>query len=130
MGRENVILAGRAFLSASLTETCTIERPTLPVTNPDTGVVTYTWMSLYIVQACKVGKAQPSASELGSAHIVTVAPVITVPVEVVDIADQDRITITASELDPELVDRVYRVQGPDHRTFPNRRQLSVIEVTS
>lgn len=130
MGRENVILAGRAFLTASLTETCTIERASNPVTNTSTGAVSYTWTTLYANQACKVGRAQPTAGELGPAHVVTLSPPITVPVDVVGLVERDRITITASELDPDLVNRVYRVQGPIHRTFINRRELPVIEVTA
>ena len=130
MGRENIILAGRAFVTASLTETCTIERPASLSTNTTTGAVTTTWTTLYAAQACKVGTSTPSGQDVGEAHVVTLSPLITVPVEVVNVVEEDRITITASELDPELVGRVYRVLGPAHRTFVNRRQLSCVEVTS
>jgi hypothetical protein len=130
VGRENIILAARAFLTASLTERCTVERPAALTTNTTTGAVTTTWSTLYTVQPCKVGTSTPSGQDVGEAHVVTLSPLITVPVEVVGLVEEDRITITASELDPELVGRVYRVLGPTHRTFVNRRQLSVIEVTS
>lgn len=130
MGRETVTLAGRAFLTASLTETCTIQRPTGASTNPVTGVVTPTLTTLYAGQACKVGTSSPTGADLAEAHVVTLSPTITVPVEVTGVVEQDLITITASAGDPELVGRVYRVLGPTHRTWITRRELQAIEVTS
>jgi hypothetical protein len=130
VGRENVILAGRAFLAASLTETCTIQHPTGGSTSATTGAFTPTFATLYTGQSCKVGTSSPAGTELAGAHVVTLSPTITVPVEVVGIVEQDVITITTSALDPELVGRVYRVLGPVHRTWITRRQYEVVETTS
>lgn len=131
MGRETVLLAGRAFLTASLSETCTIQHPTgTGTTNPVNGVVTPQLTTTYTNQPCKVAASNPSPSTVAEAGLVTLSPTITLPVEVVGVQDQDIITITAAQNDPELVGRVYRVLGPTHRDWVTRRQLSVIEVTS
>jgi hypothetical protein len=131
VGRENVLLAGRAFLTASLTETCTIQHPTGPgTTNPVTGQVTPQLTTTYTNQPCKVGAINPTNDEVAASTLVTLSPTITFPVEVVGLSDQDVITITAAAFDPELVGRVYRVLGPTHRTFITRRQINVIEVAS
>lgn len=131
MGRETVLLAARAFLTASLTETCTIQHPTGPgTTNLVTGVVTPTLTTTYTAQPCKVAAAGPAPSTVAEAGLVTLSPTITFPVEVTGVVDQDVITITAAANDPELVGRVYRVLGPTHRDWITRRQLNVIEVNS
>lgn len=130
MGRENVLLSAKAFLTPSLTETCTIQHPTGGTTNPTTGVFTPTFATLYTGQVCKVAAATPAGAELAGANVVTLSPTITVPVEVVGLVEQDVITITGAQFDPELVGRVYRVLGPVHRTWITRRQYEVIEVTS
>ena len=130
MGRENVILAGRAFLTASLTETCTIQRVTGGATNAATGVFFPVYATLYTGQACKVGTSNPAGEELAAAHVVTLSPLITFPVDVVGLVEQDIITILTARFDTELVGRVYRVLGPTHRTFVTRRQFECIETTS
>lgn len=130
MGRENVILSGQAFLTASLTERCTIQHPTGGTTSPVTGAFVPTLTTTYTDQPCKVGAVGPTNEQVAESTLVTLSPTITFPVDVTGVVDQDVITITSAAFDPELVGRVYRVLGPTRRTFITRRQLNVIEVAS
>jgi hypothetical protein len=131
VGRETVLLGGQAFLTASLADACVIEHPNPAggVLDTTTGTVTPAFTTVY-TGPCHIGDATPSATEVAEAHLATLSPVITIPSSVTGVVEQDRVTITASQNDPELVGRKYRVQGPMHKTWGVSRRLNVIEITS
>lgn len=130
MGREQVLAAGRAFLPASLADACVIEHPTGASTrNPTTGEVVKTYVTVY-TGPCKVSDATPSGTEVAEAHRATLTPKVTVPSDVVGVVEGDRVTITASASDPDLVGRQLRVQGPMHETWGTARRLQCIEASS
>ncbi len=130
MTRETALAASRAFLTASLVDACTIQHPTGSSTNTTTGVVTPTYSTVY-TGACKVqGAMSASAQDVAEAHLAVLSPSVHVPIEVVGVVEGDVVTITASANDTELVGRVFRVQGPDHKSSASARRLQCVEVTS
>jgi hypothetical protein len=76
------------------------------------------------------GATSASAQEVGGAHLAVLSPELHVPIEVVGVVEGDVVTITASENDPELVGRVFRVMGPTHKSFATARRFQCTEVTS
>ena len=130
MGRENVLLAGRAFLLASLVDTVTIQHPTGQTTNQTTGTVAYTYSTVYTGPGKIGGGVSPSGQDVAEAHLAVLSPVLDVPVEVVGVVQGDLVTVTASENDPELVGKFFRIQGPMRATFRTARRFSCTEVTS
>jgi hypothetical protein len=71
-----------------------------------------------------------SAQDVAEAHLAMLSPFVHVPISVVGVVEGDVVTITASANDSELVGRVFRVQGPNHKSFATSRRLQCIEVTS
>lgn len=130
MSRETVLARARgAFFVASLVDACTIQHPTGSTTNLATGQVTPTYTSVY-TGPCKVGGGDsPSDRDLAEAYVAVLSPVVHIPVDVVGVVEGDLVTITACENDPELVGRLFRVQGPMHASFRSARRLRCTEVT-
>lgn len=130
MTARTTLLRGRAFAQSLMVDACVIEHPVPPITtNPVTGQAVTTYVPVY-AGPCKVGPSSPSASEVGEAHLATLAPTIHVPATVLGVVEEDRVTITASVYDPDLVGKHWRVQGPMQKTWGTARRLQVIEVTS
>lgn len=130
MGRETVLLGGQAFLTPSLGDACVIEHPTgASSLDTTTGTTVPVFTTVY-TGVCHIGDSTPSGTDVAEAHLATLSPVITVPSSVTGLLEQDRITITASQNDPELVGRKYRIQGPMHKTWGVSRRLTCIEWTS
>lgn len=130
MSRETVLARGRAFLTASLVDACTIKHPTGFTTNTTNGDVTPTYATVY-TGPCKVaGGDSASGQDIAGAHLAVLSPVVHVPIEVTGVVEGDVVTITASANDPELVGRVFRVNGPHHKTFATARRFQCTEITS
>lgn len=130
MSRETALAAGRAFLIASLVDACTIKHPTGLSTNTTTGVVTPTYATVY-TGPCKLkGADSASGQDIAGAHLAVLSPEIHVPIEVVGVVEGDLVTITASAFDAENVGRVFRVNGPQRKSFATARRLQCTEVTS
>jgi len=129
MTARTTLVRGRAFAQTLMIDACVIEHPTGLSTNPVTGAVTPTFVPVYS-GICKVGPSSPSGAEMGEAHVATLAPTIHVPATVLNVVEEDRVTITASVYDPDLVGKRFRVQGPMQKSWGTARRLQVIEVTS
>jgi hypothetical protein len=71
MTRETTLARGRAFLEPSLTDTCLIERLTAEFTDPDTGVTTKTYTTIYNgrCQVKQAGGTEEGQSTVGEAVI-------------------------------------------------------------
>lgn len=124
---------GRAAALALMVDACTIARTTAEATNTDTGVVTPTTSTLYTGQ-CRVQQSQlgadSSPAEPGEAAVRLVYFEVQLPMTVTGLRQGDRITVTASALDPDLVGRVFVVLGVAHKTHATSRRMQVQEVST
>lgn len=131
MSAESVTLAGRAAAEALMRDTCDIARADAePVTDPDTGVVTYPVGAPYFSGSCRVQLPNVSEREVDAAERewTEQAALVMVPMSVTGVRVGDVVTVTASVLDPDLVARKYTVVGLMHKTHATARRLRCREV--
>jgi hypothetical protein len=128
------ILAGvlpflREQAESMMVDTCTIERPGAPVTNPDTGVVTPSVTVVYTgkckVQSKDSATATPNA---GGAVFVVVSRQVHIPMNAADVKDGDVVRMTASLLNTFAVGKRYRVEGFTPDSFDTAARLPVKEL--
>ena len=129
MSAASVLARGRLAAQTLMVDACTITRQTSLSTNTTTGVVTPVVSTLY-TGACKIQAPSVSGADVAEAHLALVNVTIHLPITVTDIRETDIITITACAHDTELVGRVFRSSGPDHKSFATARRLTAIEITS
>lgn len=135
MGRENVLLASRAFLvtSGALSDACVIERPSGESTNPNTGAVTKLWAQVYAgpcrVQAASANWAGPS--DVAEAALRLASSELQLPVVGSEgLRIDDRVTITASLNDADLVGRQFTLTGESRKSHASTRKLPLLEILS
>ena len=130
MSATSALIRGRLLAISLMVDACTIKHPIGSATDPNTGAVTPSYTTVY-TGPCKVqGGMSASGQDVAEAHLAVLNPFVHVPVTVTGVVQGDVVTITASVNDPELVGRVFRVQGPDHKSFATARRLQCTEVTS
>lgn len=125
-----LVAAGRARADSIMSDTCTITRKTTTFTDPDTGVRTQTTTTLYTGK-CRVkqNSASASASEPGEALSLLLTLTVQVPMSVTGVEPDDIVTVTASQMDPDLVGRKFAVKDLAHSSHTTARRLGVQEVT-
>jgi len=125
------LLRGRAAAESLMVDTCTITRPGVPVTDPDTGVVTNTSAPVYTGK-CKVQSKDSATSspDAGGHSFVVVSRQVHIPANGADVRDGDVVTITASLLNSFTVGNVYRVEGFTPDSFDTAARLPVKEVVA
>jgi hypothetical protein len=130
MSVEIAIQHGRAAAEALMVDACTIKHPTGETTGAG-GVITATTSTLYTGR-CRVQfkPMQGAGTDVGEAHLLLVRREVQLPMTVVGLREGDRITITASALDPDLVGKVYVVRDIEAKTHLTSRRVTVLEVTS
>lgn len=131
MSAVAVTMAGRVAAEALMVDQCTITRSGEPVTDPDTGEVTDTPTEVYAGK-CKVQQqaVQSRPQTPGEAAVQMVRREVHLPVATSGgIRVGDLITITACQLDPDLVGRRLRVRDEHAKTYATARRLGVEEVT-
>lgn len=114
-----------------MVDACTIARGGAdPVTDPETGVVTYPTGPAFYTGRCLVQlpDVQESDVEAGEREWVQQRARIDVPMSVTGIRIDDVVTVTRSVLDPDLVGRRYVVAGLMHKTYATARRLRCTEV--
>jgi len=106
------LLAGRIAAESLMLDTCTIQRPGAPVTDPDTGNVTSGLTPVYSGK-CKVQSKDSATAtpEAGGAVFTVVSRQVHIPANAADVRDGDVVTITASALNAFTVGKQYRVSG-------------------
>lgn len=130
MSAATVLARGRTAAAALMVDACTIQHLTGSSTDTTTAVVTPTYATVY-AGPCKVQGGQgDSAQEVGEAHLAVLSLTVHVPIAVTGVVETDVVTITACAHDTELVGRVFRINGPVHKSFATARRLPCIEVTS
>ena len=127
------LMRGRAAAESLMVDTCTIAHTTGESTNDDTGVVTPTTSTVYTGR-CRIQQSQLGADSVptdpGEAYARLVAFELQVPMSVEVIRVHDVATVTASELDPDLVGRKFVILGLAHKTHATARRLQVQEVAT
>lgn len=117
---------GRRFADARMIDTGTVARPSATV-DELTGVPS--WTTVYSGKlAVHTYEAQEARPELPGATVPIQRYAVHVPAESFAPAIGDRVTITASVLDTNLVGRTYRVVALLHKTAATAYRLGVEEV--
>jgi hypothetical protein len=113
-----------------MVDACTITRQTGETTGAG-GVITPTTSTLYTGK-CRVQfkPMQGNGADVGEAYLLLVRREVQLPMTVTGLLEGDRITITASALDPDLVGKVYVVRDVEAKTHLTSRRVTVLEVTS
>lgn len=133
MSAVSALRRGRAAAERLMVDTCAIQHRTGEVTDPETGVVTPTYTTVYTGK-CRVQRRSDAGSasqaDVGEAALLIGHLEVHVPMAVTAVVADDVVTITASVLDPALVGAVYKVRAVPEKSFQTARRLAVIEVTS
>ena len=129
MGIQQAVIRGRVRAEALMHDACTIEHPTGETTVG--GVITTTYATVYAGK-CRVQIIfeQGRPEDIGQAFRVIERREVQVPVSVTGVVEGDRVTVTASALDPDLVGAVYTVRDVLAKTHLISRRLTVQEATS
>jgi hypothetical protein len=132
MSRASVLARGRAAALIGMTDACTVRRSTGETEGPG-GVIETTWSTVYDGQ-CRVqvsGRVQPgSPADVGEAALMLTQHEVQLPIAAVGILEGDRIEVTASAHDPDLVGRLYAVRAILTKSEATSRRVAAIEVTS
>lgn len=131
MSATSITLRGRVAAERNMLDAVTIQHQTGTTSDPETGVTTPTYSTIYTGKA-KIQTAQfsGSPSDVGEASVIVSQLQVHVPVAATGITSEDVVTVTASALDPDLVGKTFRIRGPSHKSYLTARRFSVIEVTS
>jgi hypothetical protein len=132
VNRDALTARGQAAAEAGMVDACVIRRRSGPTTDPDTGVVTPTYTTVYTgkcktQQAPAGGNANPSV--VGEAYLLMLRLEVHLPMTVAGLDTDDEITITSSR-DPDLVGRVFLIRELAHKTYATARRVGVQERTS
>lgn len=131
MSAAGVLARGRAAAERNMVDACVITRRTGESTDPNSGVVTPTLITVYTGR-CRIQAGDPHAepTDAGEAEVLLAQRVLQLPVATsTGIEAGDRVTITASVNDPDLVNRQYVVRGEFAKTHATARRLGIQEVT-
>lgn len=131
MSAASVLARGRAAAERLMVDECTIRRRTGETTDPDSGVITPTYDTVYEGR-CRVQQpaAQATEESPGEQHALMLRLEVHLPMNVTGIEADDEVTITASVHDPDLPGRVFVVRDLAHKSHATARRLGVQERTS
>lgn len=130
MSRASVLARARAFAAAGFADTCTVKRVSNVDTNPLTGAVTKTYLTLYS-GACRVQTPGGAAGQIavGEASLRAASATLQLPVVGSEgIRPNDIVTIVTCVNDTELVGRLYHITGEHHASQKSARRLAMDEV--
>ena len=132
MSRDTILARGRARLVEGLVDTCVIERAYGSTNNPD-GSVTKTYLTVY-TGPCRIQQAAApwaGPATVGQAAIRLSALELQLPVVGSEgLLVDDRVTMTASRNDTELVGRKFVIVGQHHASEKTARRLPIEEILS
>lgn len=133
MSAQAATIAGRTAAESLMVDTCLIEHRTgTSALDETTGRYTDTWTTVYSgkcrIQARDVIRT-PTA-ESGERLVTLKVLTCSVPMSVTGVKVDDRVTVTASALDPDLTNRAFRVADLFHKTHATARRLAIEEITS
>lgn len=122
------LLRGRAAAEQLMVDTCTIQHKTGETTDPDTGVVTPSYATVYSGKCkLKLPTAVARPADVGQAQVFTQHPTLSLPAATTGVQIDDLVTITASALMPALVGRQFRVRGLPGSTHMTAARFEIME---
>jgi hypothetical protein len=131
MSAATALARGRAAALALMVDTCVIKRVTGETTDPFSGTITPTAVTLY-AGMCRVQhrEAQGREETPGQAFLVMLLLELQLPMTVTGLQVDDQVTITASAHDPDLAGRTFYIRDLMHKTHATARRVSIQERTS
>lgn len=129
MSRESLLARGQTAALIGMRDACTIRRVVSETTDPDTGVITPTWSTVY-AGACRVQQHQATADrqDVGEDNLLLLRLEVQLPMTVTGLEVGDQVTMTSS-IDPDLPGRVFRIHDLAHKTDATSRRVQCIERT-
>jgi hypothetical protein len=130
MSANSAIQRGRVAAAALMVDAVTVQHQTGENTDPETGVVTPDYDTVYTGKA-KIQQSAPATNpaDVGEAAVFVGQLTLHLPVSVTTVHPDDLVTVTASVLDPDLVGRTFRLRGPAHKSYLTARRFPMVEVT-
>jgi hypothetical protein len=130
MSATTITLRGRVAAEALMVDACVIERRSGSTVDPETGDIVPTFATVYSGK-CKVQQqtAVANPSTVGEAAVFVSEPQLHVPMSATGLLPDDRVTMTTSVLDPDLVGKVGHLRGPWDETFTTARRLPMAWVS-
>lgn len=127
-----ILARGRALAESLMVDSCAITRAGGETTDPDTGVITPGAATDVYSGRCRVQQKQAQASpqDPGEAYVLMLRLEVQLPMSVVGLQVDDRIEITASAHDPDLVGRVFSIRDLMHKSHATSRRVGCQELTS
>ena len=129
---NSAMAMARSHAESLMTSTCTIREKSTgePVTDPETGAVTFSPGEVVYSGPCRVRPAgtQGSTAEAGGAELFTFDYLVSVPFAVTGVREGMPCKINASP-DPALVDATVEIRKVDRGEHITARRLSCNEVT-
>lgn len=132
MSARSITLRGRTTSERNMVDACTITRPAgAPVWDDATGTYTQAPPTTVYTGKCRVQmpQAQNRNPAAGDVEWTVQAFEVQVPMSAVGVHVDDTVTVTASDLDSDLVGRVFKVVSLAHKTHMTSRRLACDEVT-
>ncbi|HEX2551113.1 MAG TPA: DUF6093 family protein [Nocardioidaceae bacterium] len=131
MSATSALLRGRVAAEALMLDTCTIRRVASSTSDPDTGVKTPTYTTVYSGK-CKVQQRSTAANptDVGEAELLASQLELHIPVSATGVRADDVATIDTSVLDPDLAGQVFTIRGEAHKSYATARRLTVEELNS
>lgn len=130
MRTELLLMRRRRAAEKLMVDSCIIERPGDPVTDPDTGNVTAGMVPVYSGK-CKVQSKDSATAtpDAAGASFVVVSRQVHIPANGADVLNDDVVTITSSKLNVFTVGKQYRVEGFTPDSFDTAARMPVKEIT-
>jgi hypothetical protein len=125
-----VLARGRAAAEALMVDACTIQRKTGESTSTTTGAVTPTYSTLYTGK-CRIQQrsAEARVEDTAEQYDRMLRLEVQLPMSVTGLKVDDRITVTASAHDADLVGRQVWIRHLAHKTHATARRLVAEELT-
>lgn len=131
MSATSVTLRGRVAAEALMVDACTITRVVSASTDPDTGVVTPTYSTIYTGKCrLKLPVAVARPVTVGEAQQFTQHPILSLPATTTGVQVDDILTITTSLLMPSLVGRIFHVRAVPGQSHMTAARFEVMELMS
>src|ERR1051326_942708 len=113
-----------------MVDACTITRQATASTDPETGVITRTTTTVYAGK-CRFQQRSPISRphQLGEAAVWLQRMELQLPVAVTAVASDDLVVATVATLDPDLLNRRWRVRELSHKTHETMRRYQIEETT-
>lgn len=133
MSAGSALLRGRNLVERLMVDTCTIVRTTGQTVGAG-GVITPTTATVYSGKCRVVVRTRErlggSWTDVGEEMRVVSRLELQVPISAAELFEADKVTITASAYDPQLVGKQYSVRDIMHKSFLTSRRVTITETSS